>query len=379
MSSLTRIPGGVQYFFDDEARRRRYVERCAMEVFAGWSYDEILLPMFDYHDLFSRGMGVDRAERTYRFVDRDGALLALRPEMTTLVARTVATRFTRKPRPLRLCYSGEVFRYDEPARRGTREFHQVGIEHTGSRGIGADLEVLLIAAELLDLLALNDFRITLSHVDFFKGMASDLSLADAGRVELRELIDRRNGREIEAFLTGQSAGRGSRRWAEFCNLIRHTGMTGLDGVALRELCGSVEGQSREAISYLAEVHDILRQLGLGQHFAIDLGETANLDYYPGLTFKAYVPNRGGEIGGGEIGSGGRYDKLIANFGGAEPAIGFSFSLDGLAGAIAQRESEHPWKVEEAAETIDCGDDPAAAFDRARVKRRQKKRVKIGEK
>ena len=90
MSSLTKIPAGVQYFFDEEVKLRRHVERQAMSVFAGWSYDEIILPMFDYHDLFARGMGDEAAARTYRFTDRDGALLALRPELTSLVARTVA-------------------------------------------------------------------------------------------------------------------------------------------------------------------------------------------------------------------------------------------------------------------------------------------------
>ena len=121
MSSLTKIPAGVQYFFDEEVKLRRRVEQQAMSVFAGWSYDEIILPMFDYHDLFARGMGAEKAEHTYRFTDRDGALLALRPELTSLVARTVATRFKDKARPVRLCYSGEVFRYDEPTERAARE------------------------------------------------------------------------------------------------------------------------------------------------------------------------------------------------------------------------------------------------------------------
>ena len=166
MSSLTKIPSGVQYFFDGEARLRRQVERQAMEVFAGWSYDEIIVPMFDYHDLFARGMGTQRAERTYRFTDRDGALLALRPEMTSLVARTVATRFVQRERPIRLCYSGEVFRYDEPTAQHAREFHQLGIEQIGQASPTADVEVLLIAAEMLTKLGRDDFRITLSHVDF---------------------------------------------------------------------------------------------------------------------------------------------------------------------------------------------------------------------
>src|SRR5215813_9205400 len=192
MSSLTKIPAGVQYFFDDEVKLRRYVERRAMGVFAGWSYDEIILPMFDYHDLFARGMGEEKAERTYRFVDRDGALLALRPELTSLVARTVATRFLRRERPIRLSYSGEVFRYDDPAERAAREFHQLGIEHIGEPDVVADLEVLLVAAELLAALGLGDFRIALSHVDFFNGVADYLKLDNADRAELRERIDRRN-------------------------------------------------------------------------------------------------------------------------------------------------------------------------------------------
>src|SRR5262249_56783063 len=105
-SSLANLPAGVHYFFDDEVKLRRYVERRALELFAGWSYDAIILPMFDSHDLFARGMGEEKAERTYRFVDRDGALLALRPELTSLVARTVATRFIKRERPIRLCYTG---------------------------------------------------------------------------------------------------------------------------------------------------------------------------------------------------------------------------------------------------------------------------------
>src|SRR5262247_103506 len=205
MSSLTKIPAGVQYFFDDEVKLRRYVERRAMETFTGWSYDEIILPMFDYHDLFARGMGEEKAARTYRFVDRDGALLALRPELTSLVARTVATRFKEKPRPVRLCYSGEVFRYDEPTERATREFHQLGLEHIGEPSIVADIEVLLVAAEVLTALGLDGFRIALSHVDFFNGVADFLKLYGARRAQLRELIDCRSSLAVEEFLRTHAA------------------------------------------------------------------------------------------------------------------------------------------------------------------------------
>src|SRR6185436_8611126 len=175
-TSLSKIPSGVQYIFDDEVRLRRLIEREVMTVFEGWSYSEIILPIFDYADLFALGMGKEQAEMTYRFTGRDGKLLALRPEMTSLVARTVATRFRDRPRPIRLSYSGEVFRWDEPRGGRQYEFHQIGLEHIGSDRLEADTEVLVIVVELLQRLGLENFTITLSHVDFFNGIAENLKL-----------------------------------------------------------------------------------------------------------------------------------------------------------------------------------------------------------
>ncbi|MCI0525680.1 MAG: ATP phosphoribosyltransferase regulatory subunit [Acidobacteria bacterium] len=371
MSSLTKIPAGVQYFFDDEVKLRRYLERRAMDVFTGWSYDEIILPMFDYHDLFARGMGEENAERTYRFVDRDGALLALRPELTTLVARTVATRFIKRERPVRLCYSGEVFRYDEPTERAAREFHQLGVEHIGEPDIVADIEVLLVATEVLTALGLDGFRIALSHVDFFNGVADFLRLDDADRAELRELIDRRNSLALEEFLRRHAAHIEQERRAGFSRLIQIAGkrdaIQRAQGILLNE-------RSRAAVDHLDRIYSTLAALGLEENFDIDLGDTGGLEYYTGLTFKVYVPDLGVEIGGG-----GRYDNLISNFGKSEPAVGFSLSLDGLVDAISMFDDKRQWLDANNAQTIKIDRDPARAFQQARELREQGKKVKIGAK
>src|SRR5215471_9380828 len=200
-SSLSKIPPGVQYIFDQEVRLRRAIERRIMEVFEGWSYSEIMLPIFDYADLFALGMGKEQAEMTYRFTGRDGKLLALRPEMTSLVARTVATRFRHSPRPIRLCYSGEIFRWDEPRGGRQYEFHQIGLEHIGSDKLEADTEVLVVAIEALQRLGLDDFRITLGQVEFFHGIAERLGLDAEHRREMRELIDRKEIARLDAFLS----------------------------------------------------------------------------------------------------------------------------------------------------------------------------------
>jgi ATP phosphoribosyltransferase regulatory subunit len=369
MSSLTKIPAGVQYFFDDDVRLRRYVERTAMETFAGWSYDEILLPMFDYQDLFARGMGQEKAARTYRFVDRDGALLALRPELTSLVARTVATRFQNKQRPIRLSYSGEVFRYDEPTERAAREFHQLGLEYIGEPSIVADIEVLLIAAEALATLGLNGFRIALSHVDFFNGVADFLQLAGPDRSRLRELIGRRNSLALDAFLAEKASQVEESRRRGFSRLVQVAGKEEAIESA-REIL--LNEKSREAIEHLSRIYSVLSSLGLGKHFDLDLGEAGGLEYYTGLTFKVYLPEWGVEVGGG-----GRYDNLIANFGPAEPAVGFSFALDALAGAIARQRGKefisHPGE----AQVIGIEQDLARTFAEARDLRSREKKVKIG--
>ena len=369
MSSLTKIPSGVQYFFDDEVRRRRYVEETALGVFKGWSFDEIILPMFDYQDLFSRGMGAEKADRTYRFVDRDGSLLALRPELTSLVARTVATRFRRKPRPVRLCYSGEVFRYDEPTQRAAREFHQIGLEHIGEPGIVADLEVLLIAAETLSALGLAGFRIALSHVNFFHGIADHLGFAAPQRATLRELIDRRNIQSLDQFLSIKAPQIGKEQREQFCQLIRRAGTEESLTLARQILLNE---QSLAAIAHLTMLHEALRELDLHDSFAIDLGEAADLDYYTGLTFKIYVPDLGSAIG-----SGGRYDNLIGNFGDPEPAVGFSLSLDGLAAALAIQRPDHPRQSVESPEIVEQSERLALCFRRAQELRKQKRKVKIG--
>lgn len=370
MSSLTKIPAGVQYFFDEEVKLRRHVERQAMAVFAGWSYDEIILPMFDYHDLFARGMGSDAAERTYRFTDRDGALLALRPELTSLVARTVATRFKAKPRPLRLCYSGEVFRYDEPSERAAREFHQVGVEHIGEPNIVADVEVLLVAAELLSALGLNGFRIALSHADFFNGVSGYLELEAAQRSELRRLIDRRNSQALDTFLQQHAPSVEAERRAGFCRLTQLAG--GEDVLAQGEQVLRNE-RSLAAIAHLKAVYATLAALGLAEHFDVDFGDTGGQEYYTGLLFKAYVPEWNVAVG-----TGGRYDKLIENFGAAEPAVGFSFALDALAGALANRKNAQADETASAS-AINFAGDLADTFRQAHQARQQNQKIIVKEK
>src|ERR1700731_570735 len=106
---LSRIPTGMRYYSGSEARLRRAIENILISIFDGWSYEEITTPTVDYYSLFEHGMGRSEAHRAFRFTDTDGRLLALRPDVTSGIARVTATLFAKRPRPLRLCYAAPVF------------------------------------------------------------------------------------------------------------------------------------------------------------------------------------------------------------------------------------------------------------------------------
>src|SRR6266436_5409804 len=198
MKAYTQIPPGTQILIGRAARRRRVLERAICSVFEGWSYEEIIPPIFDYYDVFTKGWGHE--EQIYRFIDREGNILALRPEFTSLVAKTVATRLTSSPKPIRLFYSGEVLRFEKPKGGRQREFAQIGIEHYGGAGKSADVEILLIAVETFEKLGVQGFQINLGSVDFFGGIVDRMELPPEQIAQLKDLLNLKDQSGLEALL-----------------------------------------------------------------------------------------------------------------------------------------------------------------------------------
>ena len=192
----------MRYYIGAEARLRRLVEDVSMSVFEDWNYEEVITPSVDYYDLFEQGMGQREAQRGFRFTDNDGRLLALRPDVTSSVARMAATLLSERPRPLRFCYAAPVFRQQPQSHaEWRRENTQLGCELIGVGGKPADLEVLRLAAEILSRLNLaSRYCITINNVEIFNGVAAQMSLETAAREQLRRLIDTREAAELQRFL-----------------------------------------------------------------------------------------------------------------------------------------------------------------------------------
>jgi ATP phosphoribosyltransferase regulatory subunit len=356
---LSRIPNGVRYYSAADARVRRNIEEIAMAVFAGWSYEEIITPTVDYYSLFECGMGNLEAGRAFRFPDSDGSLLALRPDVTSEIARAAATLFARRDRPLRLCYAANVFRQrtQSPA-DWRRESTQLGCELLGRNSVAADMEMLIIAIEVLKSLGLaSHFVITLNDVGVFNGVVDNLELDPDGCDELRRLVDIRAVADLQKFL---AAGASDDESLAFANLIQLSGKSEIFDAARSVILNT---RSREALARLERLWHIIESLDLSDHFAVDLGDVAKLDYYTGLTFKIFV-----EGSGARVGSGGRYDNLTVGFGKAEPAVGFVLELDALADLLANQRLENSTEKRDPAR-VEVENDDAVSLFREALERR----------
>ncbi|MBA3495666.1 MAG: ATP phosphoribosyltransferase regulatory subunit [Gemmatimonadales bacterium] len=312
-SQLAVTPPGALDLTGEAARRRRELQRAAMVVLERAEYAELIPPTLEYQDTFLRAGGPGIAERLIRFPDRDGRILALRYDFTASLARVAATTFGDAAGPLRLCYSGAVYR-QEPDRGGRpREMLQVGAELLGQGDLAADVEIVRLTIALVRAAGLHDFQVNLGHVGVLApGIAA---LAEAQRAEVRRWIDRKDRGSLGRALsdaTGEAAT-----------------LTVLPFVIGRReaLAGALDIAPRAAAPALQHLLDLDTALSAEErtHVVYDLGETRGLEYYTGIHFEVYVAGTGRAAG-----AGGRYDELMGRFGRPRPAVGVSLDLDTIA-------------------------------------------------
>jgi len=312
-SQLAITPPGAFDLTGEAARRRRQLQRASMAVLERAGYEELIPPTLEYQDTFLRAGGPGVAERLIRFPDRDGRILALRYDFTASLARVAATTFAGTARPLRLRYSGAVYR-QEPERGGRpREMLQVGAELLGQGDLAADIEIVRITIALLRAAGVRDFQINLGHVGVLApGLAS---LPDDLRAEVRRWIDRKDRGSLSRALAGASGDA--------------TTLTLLPFVIGRRdaLTRALDHAPREAAAGLEHLLALDAALAEEEraHVVYDLGEVRGLEYYTGMHFEVFVAGAGRAAG-----AGGRYDELMARFGRPMPAVGVSLDLDTIA-------------------------------------------------
>lgn len=333
-------PPGTYDALPAQARARRRLEARLRELFEMWGYQEIITPTFELDEVVAQA-GLLSGRQTYRFVDREGQVIVLRPDWTPAVARVVAGRLRGATMPLRLCYVGNVFRYDRRRPDDPREFGQAGVELIGAPGALADAEVMALAWESCRRAGIAQPHLEVGHAGYVQALLGELPAELAERA--RQALVARDLVAYEQALASPDA-KGP-VVAALAALADERG--GVDVVERALGRGQARG-ARRALEELRELLEHLAALGMGEHVAVDLGMVKDLDYYTGAVFEVYAPD-----GGASLATGGRYDTLLGRFGAPLPSTGFAVSLDRVLGALdaARRVEEGGARAEEAAGVV----------------------------
>ncbi|HET7234070.1 MAG TPA: ATP phosphoribosyltransferase regulatory subunit [Longimicrobium sp.] len=324
-SLIPNVPPGSLDLLAGDVRRRRRVQHTWFVLSEAHGYQEVIPPTFEYEEVFTRSAGPGLAARLIRFVDRDGRLVALRADYTSAIARVVATRLAGVAGPLRLSYAGKVYRQEPEGVGRRREIFQLGAELIGDPSAHADVESLRLVVSLMRALEVGEFQINLGDIRFISPLLRGLPPEPA--LALRTAIDRKDRAALADARELGASDEVARVLAELPELIGRGDVL----ARARELACGPEAEA--AIERLRQV-DALLSDDERRHVVYDLGEIRGLEYYSGIQFEVFVAGVGRAVG-----YGGRYDGLLALYGGADrPAVGFALDIDALADLVTENAS-----------------------------------------
>ncbi|HIR98493.1 MAG TPA: ATP phosphoribosyltransferase regulatory subunit [Candidatus Merdisoma faecalis] len=323
---ILHTPEGVRDIYGSEFVQKFELQQLLYHVLAERGYQGIETPTFEFFDVFSREVGTVPSRELYKFFDKEGNTLALRPDMTPSIARAVSKYFHDET-PIRLCYMGNTFiNYDKYQGR-LKETTQLGAELMGEESVSADVELLSVLVEALKAAGLEEFQVSVGQVEFFKALLKEAGIGSEAEESLRRLISDKNRFAAEELLADY----------ELSPKLRETFLE------MATLSGSAEALEKaraltdnpEALKALGRLEDIYRGLkekGFEKYISFDLSMLSKYNYYTGIVFRAY------SYGYGEpVAKGGRYDTLLSHFGQELPAVGFAIVVDQLQRALNSSE------------------------------------------
>lgn len=310
-------PEGTRDLLFADCLARRNVERKLEKLFLGFGYSEVVTPGIEFYDLFSGSSRNFQQESLYKSIDSKGRLIVLRPDSTIPIARLVATRLPEARLPLRLYYNQSIFENNALLKGRSDEIVQAGIELIGGENSKrADYEAVCTAVEALACFDKDNFRLEIGHIGFFKELVSKLDVDDDVREEIRLFISAKNYPALNDLLDSIGENQITKALKQLPRLFG--GAEVLDKAA--ELFD--DENIANILSYLREVYNRLSSLGYEGKISLDLGIVSHTDYYTGIVFRGYLTGVGESVL-----KGGRYDKLIGEFGKPYPAVGFGVTCD----------------------------------------------------
>jgi len=322
VSTPDRIPSGTRDVLPDEMRELRALTERLRAVFDKNGYGEVYTPALEYERTFEwEQMTGSVPHPKYRMFDEHGNVLMLRSDMTVPIARLVGTRYPHVEPPLRFSYFAHAYRGVRSHRGQSRELLQAGVELIGAPAPTGTAEALTLLAESLDAAGLKNYRIGLGDVTLYPRLLESCGV-DA---ESRERII---GELASGDFVGVERELGALQLPaeDLALLLRVSRMRGGP-----ELLENLDERLHDAGTGMREILALLTP-ETAAHVIFDFGLVRSIGYYTGAVFQVYDPTYGVPLG-----SGGRYDELLGNFGRRLPAVGFALDVESVHVALMGEE------------------------------------------
>lgn len=331
MQRIFHTPEGVRDIYNGECSQKQALQKKLHQVFHQYGFADIETPAFEFFEVFSKEVGTIPSRDLYKFFDREGNTLVLRPDFTPSVSRACATYFSPEEQPVSLCYTGNTFINNSSFQGRLKEATQMGVERIGDASPEADAELLAMTAECLLSAGLTDFQISVGQVDYFKSLLQEAGLDEEGEERLRALISSKNYFGVEELVQEQKLpGRLSQAFSQLPQ------MYGTAEVLEKARSLTENPRALAAVSRLEEIYEILRIYGYEKYISFDFGMLSKYQYYTGIIFQAFT------YGTGEpLVKGGRYNELMKHFGRPAPSIGFAIVVDTLLQALNRQKLALP--------------------------------------
>ncbi len=323
---LVHTPEGVRDIYGKEYANKQNIQKLFGEILHRYGYQAIQTPTFEFFDVFSREIGTTPSKELYKFFDKEGNTLVLRPDFTPSIARCAAKYFMDETIPLRFCYSGNNFINTSDLQGKLKETTQMGAELLGDASPEADAEMLAMLVEALRNAGLQEFQVSVGQIEYFKGLCANAALDEETELALREFISNRNEFGAQELLLEKNIPADSVK-----ALLSVNSLFGAYDILDKALACADNQRSRNAIMHLKQVYELLRVYGVDQYISFDLAMVSKYNYYTGIIFSAYTYQAGSAIA-----KGGRYDNLLEKFGKPAPATGFVVMIDDLVSALTRQ-------------------------------------------
>ena len=324
---LLHTPEGVRDIYNSECATKLMLQNNLHHVLEHYGFRDIQTPSFEFFDIFSQERGTVASKDMYKFFDRDGNTLVLRPDITPSIARCAAKYYKEENLPIRLCYIGNTFINNTSYQGKLKEVTQLGAELINDDSIEADAEMLALTIECLLQSGLKEFQLEIGDADFFRALIEEAGFIEEEEItNLRVLIEKKNMFGVEEIVMAKDM---SKELKEiFLKLPELFGTLDI----LSDAKGFTTNQRAvKAIERLEKLYEIMTEYGYENYVSFDLGMLSKYNYYTGIIFKAYTYGTGDAVA-----TGGRYDNLVSQFGKDAPAIGLAIVIDQLMLALSRQ-------------------------------------------